>query len=261
MNTKHPIAVEVHDMTVSYDKKPVLWDIDLHLPRGKFIGMLGPNGVGKSTLLKAIMSVIPTDSGYVRFFNQPIHEVRQHISYVPQRQSVDWTFPALVEDIVMMGRYVHMGWWKRPRLRDRQVVAQSLQQVEMRPFAKRQIGALSVGQQQRVFLARAIAQEASILLLDEPLAGVDTTTSQLVLDLLQQLVKQGKTVIMIHHSLETAKQYFDYVVLLNMYVRGAGPAEEILTPQLLQETYGSQLSILTNISHVLHQKQLPTRET
>ncbi len=253
-------AVEIHDMSVVYNKKPVLWDIDIHFPQGQLIGILGPNGVGKSTLLKAMMNIVPKSSGYVKFFGQPLEKMRKHISYIPQRQSVDWEFPANVYDIVMMGRYPHMGIFKRPNANDKKIVYQALQQVDMLPFAQRQIGALSGGQQQRIFIARALAQEANIYFLDEPLAGVDASSSTLILSLLKKIVANNKTVIMIHHSLETIEEYFDYVVLLNMYIRAVGPTKKVLTPTLLQETYGSQLNILSNISHLLQQEGISIRE-
>ena len=256
---KNP-AIEIHDLTVSYDKKPVLWDVDISLPKEKLIGIVGPNGAGKSTLFKAMMNIIPLDSGYVKFFNQTFNKVRKQVSYVPQRFSVDWQFPATVEEIVMMGRYVHMGFLKRPKRLDKRIVTTCLDQVRMTHLAKRQIGALSGGQQQLVFLARALAQEADIYLLDEALAEIDASTEALYLEILQRLTKNGKTVLLIHHSLEAVKRYCDYIVLLNMYIRGAGPIEKVFNEKLLQDTYSHRLNILSNISNLLHQKKLPTRE-
>ena len=260
MTSKKIPAIEVHDMTVSYKNKPVLWGIDIDFPEGKFIGILGPNGVGKSTLLKAIMSTVPKKSGYVKFFGKPLNKVRKRISYVPQRQTVNWMFPANVQDIVTMGRYADMGLFKRPQVKDKRIVRESLEQVNMLSFAKQQIGALSGGQQQRVFVARALAQRADIYLLDEPLAGVDVSTSTLIFSILKEIVAQGKTVVMIHHNLEAIEKHFDHIVLLNMYVRAAGPVKEVFIPALLRETYGSQLNILSHISHLIHQQEIPIRK-
>ena len=253
-------AIEVHDMTVSYHNKTIIRGIDLDFPQGKFIGILGPNGVGKSTLLQAIMSIVPIQSGYVKLFGQPLHKIRQRISYIPQRQTVDWTFPANVQDIVTMGRYMHMGLFKRPNATDKKIVCESLEQVNMLPFAQQQIGMLSVGQQQKVFIARALAQRPDIYLLDEPLVGVDATTSTFIFSLLKKLVKQGKTVIMIHHNLEAIQENFDHLILLNTYVRAAGPIKKVFTPELIRETYNSQLNILTQISHLIRQEEIPIRK-
>ena len=252
--------IEIHDLTVSYHRKPVLWDIDLSFPSGKLIGIVGPNGAGKSTLFKTMMGIIPSDSGYVKFFDQKLSKVRKRLSYVPQRMAIDWNFPATVYEIVMMGRYAHMNFLKRPSPLDKQIVQEALAQVEMTHLAHRQIGALSGGQQQRVFISRALAQQTDILLLDEPFAGVDTTTERLTLDILQTLVKAGKSVILVHHSLDIVKHYCDYTVFMNMYIHGAGPTKQVFTPEILQATYGGKSTILSNISNILHQKSLPVRE-
>jgi manganese/zinc/iron transport system ATP- binding protein len=252
--------IEIHDLTVTYSKKPVLWGIDLDLPAGKVMGIIGPNGAGKSTLLKVIMGLVPPDSGYIKLFGQSLEKVRNQVSYVPQRNSVDWDFPASVLDIVVMGRYAHLKLFQRPSQQDYDKAMQCLQQVGMEHLAKRQIAQLSGGQQQRVFLARALAQEATLYLMDEPFIGVDAATEKTIIELLQQLAQQGKTIIVVHHDLQTAPNYFNWIILLNMRLIGAGPVEEVLTPELLQETYGGKLSILTQVSELVKQAEFPVRE-
>ena len=253
-------VMEIHDMTVSYGRKPVLWNIDLTLPKGKLIGIIGPNGAGKSTLIKASMDLLPLDSGYVKFFNQHFKNVRQQISYVPQRESVDWDFPASVFDVVLMGRYGKLGLFKRPRKADREIAWDCLRKVGMEAFANRQIAQLSGGQQQRVFLARALAQQADLYLMDEPFAGVDAATEKAIVTLLREMANKDKTVIVVHHDLQSVKQYFDWVILLNMRLVASGPVDKMFTKDLLQETYGGKLTLLTDVSNLMQQENLPQRE-
>ncbi|XWN35264.1 MAG: metal ABC transporter ATP-binding protein [Roseivirga sp.] len=256
----HPV-IEVHDLTVSYHKKPVLWDVDLALPAGQVIGIMGPNGAGKSTLLKTMMGLVQPDSGYVKFFDKPLDEVRKQVSYVPQKESVDWDFPASVLDVVVMGRYAQLGLFRRPSKADKAQALACLRQVGMEALAQRQIAQLSGGQQQRVFLARALAQEAQLYLMDEPFVGVDAATEKMIITLLQAMAKAGKTILLVHHNLQSAPHYFDWSILLNMRVVAAGPTQEVLTPALLQETYGSQLTVLSQVSDLLREQGLPPRET
>jgi len=178
-------ALEIHDLTVAFERKPVLWNIDLTIPQGKLVGIVGPNGAGKSTLIKAVMGILPLSSGYAKLFDQNIEDVRQRISYVPQRESVDWDFPASVLDVVLMGRYGKLGLFRRPRKADRDAAMDCLRKVGMESFAHRQISQLSGGQQQRTFLARALAQQADIYFLDEPFAGVDAATEKTIIHLLR----------------------------------------------------------------------------
>lgn len=253
-------VMEIHDMTVSYGRKPVLWNIDLTLPQGKLIGIIGPNGAGKSTLIKAAMNLLPLDSGFVTFFDEPFKEVRQKISYVPQRESVDWDFPASVFDVVVMGRYGKLGLFKRPRKADKDVAWDCLKKVGMENFAKRQISELSGGQQQRVFLARALAQQADLYLMDEPFAGVDAATEKAVISLLREMASQQKTVIVVHHDLQSVKQYFDWVILLNMRLVASGPVDKVFTSKHLHETYGGKLTLLSDVGNLMQQENLPQRE-
>ncbi len=252
--------IEIHDLSVSYEKKPVLWDVDLTLPAGKLIGIIGPNGAGKSTLLKAIMGLLPMSSGYINILDKPLKEVRNRISYVPQRESVDWDFPTSVYDVVMMGRYGQLGLLKRPKKVDREIVMDSLSKVGMESFKDRQISQLSGGQQQRVFLARALAQQADIYFMDEPFAGVDASTEKAIVELLRQMSADKKTVIVVHHDLQSVARYFDWIILLNMRLVASGPIEEAFTPELLQETYGGKLTLLTEISDLIQKNRFPNRE-
>lgn len=252
--------LEIHDLTVSYQKKPVLWNIDLSLPKGNIVGVIGPNGAGKSTLIKTIMGILPADNGYVRLFDKPIDEVRKKVSYVPQRTAVDWDFPASVFDVVLMGRYGKLGLFKRPKKADKQIAMSCLEDVGMAEFKDRQISNLSGGQQQRVFLARALAQDADIYLMDEPFVGVDAATEASIIQLLKRMKAQGKTVIVVHHDLQTAAEYFDWTILLNLRLVASGPSNEVLTSELLQETYGGKLTLLTQIGQELQKGIYPTRE-
>jgi len=248
------IPLEIHDLTAGYHKKPVLWGIDLQEPKGKLVGIVGPNGAGKSTLIKAIMGLVPPSSGWVKIFGKPYNENRRRVGYVPQRESVDWDFPVTVMDVVMMGRYGHVGWFKRPKKADREIARDCLDKVKMLPFAKRQISNLSGGQQQRVFLARALAQESDIYFMDEPFAGVDAATETAIIALLHELREKGKTLLVVHHDLPTARNYFDQLLLLNMRVVAYGETEKVFTYELLQKTYGGRLTILSEVADAVGQR-------
>ena len=248
------IPLEIHDQTAGYHKKPVLWGIDLQVPKGKLVGIVGPNGAGKSTLIKAIMGLVPPSSGWVKIFGKPYNENRRRVGYVPQRESVDWDFPVTVMDVVMMGRYGHVGWFKRPKKADREIARDCLDKVKMLPFAKRQISNLSGGQQQRVFLARALAQESDIYFMDEPFAGVDAATETAIIALLHELREKGKTLLVVHHDLPTARNYFDQLLLLNMRVVAYGETEKVFTYELLQKTYGGRLTMLSEVADAVGQR-------
>ena len=241
-------ALEVHDLTVAYARKPVLWDVDFSLPAGHLVAVVGPNGAGKSTLLKAIMGLLPVASGWAKIHGKPFAQARGLVGYVPQRESVDWDFPTDALDVVLMGTYGNLGWFKRPGAAQRELALHCLDQVGMKPFADRQISQLSGGQQQRVFLARALAQQAQIYFMDEPFAGVDAATETAIVALLRELKNEGKTVIVVHHDLETVKEYFDWVVMLNMRVVAHGPASETFTSANLQKTYGGKLTLLSDVA-------------
>lgn len=244
--TTYPLEVE--RLTVAYQKKPVLNSVSFKIPAGKLIGVLGPNGAGKSTLLKAMLGLIPVVDGNVKIFGGDYHEQRKRVGYVPQRESVDWDFPTNALDVVMMGRYGHLGWFRRPGAAERNLAMECLTKVGMSELAGRQISQLSGGQQQRVFLARALAQTADLYFMDEPFAGVDATTEKAIVALLHELKEQGKTVMVVHHDLATVQQYFDHVLLLNGGVVAEGPTHEVFTPENLQHTYGGRIAILQDFS-------------
>lgn len=253
-------ALEVHNLTVSYNRKPVLWDVDFKLPQEKIIGVVGPNGSGKTTLLKSIMGLLKPDSGYAEIFGKPLETVRQRVAYVPQRESVDWDFPASVMDIVLMGRYRKDNLFKRLTREDKRIATEALEKVNMLAYANRQIAQLSGGQQQRVFIARSLAQQADIYLMDEPFVGVDAATEESILALLAGMRQKGKTVIIIHHDLQTAQSYFDWIVLLNTRLVASGPIADVLTEKHLQEAYGGRLNLLTQVGELLHEQRFPIRE-
>ncbi|TFV97631.1 metal ABC transporter ATP-binding protein [Algoriphagus kandeliae] len=251
---ENPI-LEIHDLTVSYDQSPVLWNVDFSLPAGKLIGILGPNGAGKSTLIKAIMGLIQPSSGYVKIFDQDLDNVRNKISYVPQRESVDWNFPASVLDVVLMGTYGKLGLFKRPGKKEKELALSCLEKVGMTAYVHRQISELSGGQQQRVFIARALAQEADLYLMDEPFAGVDMNTETAIFNLLQEMSQSGKTVIVVHHDIYSAVNYFDWFIMLNLHLVASGPKNEVVTEELLRKTYGGKLNLLSKVSELIRQKE------
>lgn len=230
-------AIKIFDLTVSYDLKPVLWDVDLEIPLGALVAVVGPNGAGKSTLIQAILGLVKRVSGEVTFLGKPYQEVQKRIAYVPQRGSVDWDFPTTVLDVVLMGRYGHIGWIKRPGKIDKTKALEALVKVNMLEFKDRQISELSGGQQQRVFLARALVQEADVYLMDEPFVGVDAKTEKAIVLLLKELKETNKTVVVVHHDLQTVKEYFDYVTLLNRKVIAFGKVKDVFTPENIKTTY------------------------
>jgi manganese/zinc/iron transport system ATP- binding protein len=251
--------LEVHDLTVAYQRRSVLWGVDVTIGAGQLVGLIGPNGAGKSTLIRACMGLLPPVSGYVRLFGKPLAETLHRVGYVPQRESVDWDFPVTVEDVVAMGRYGRAGLFRRLSKADRERIAESLDRVQMLPYARRQIGNLSGGQQQRVFLARALAQDADLYFMDEPFVGVDAATEAAIIELLRSLRERGRTIIVVHHDLPTAKSYFDHLLLLNLRVIAYGPTEEVFTAELLQRTYGGRLNILADVAAQMGPRLRPGR--
>jgi len=235
MESKDYIIVE--DLTISYDIKPVLWDVDLQIPRGALMAIVGPNGAGKSTLIKGMLGLVNVVTGYVTYFDKPYQEMKKHIAYVPQRGSVDWDFPTTVFDVVLMGRYGDIGWFKRPTKEDKAIALSCLERVGMTKYKNRQISELSGGQQQRVFLARALAQRADIYIMDEPFQGVDVVTEEAIVNIFKTLKQEGKTLIIVHHDLKTVPTYFDYVALINLEVIAQGTIEEAFTEENIKKTY------------------------
>ncbi len=237
------LAVQIHDLTVAYGHNPVLWDVDLDVPRGVLMAIVGPNGAGKTTLIKAVLGLVKQSAGEVFIFGEVYAKKRSIVGYVPQRGSVDWDFPASVLDVVLMGGYSSLGWIKRPGLNDRKNAMNALERVGMAKFASRHISRLSGGQQQRVFLARALMQDALVYFMDEPFQGVDATTEKAIIELLKELRKGGKTVIVVHHDLQTVKEYFDWVALLNVRKIASGPVAETFSAENLKTAYGGRSSL------------------
>jgi manganese/zinc/iron transport system ATP- binding protein len=237
-------ALAVRDLTVAYRDDPVLWDIDLTVPSGTLMGIVGPNGAGKTTFIQAVLGLVAPAAGQVRIFGAPYEEQRDRVGYVPQRGSVDWDFPTHALDVVMMGLYGQLGWFRRPGQPEREAARAALDEVGMLDYADRQISQLSGGQQQRVFLARALVQNADLYFMDEPLQGVDATTERAIIDLLRELRSRGCTVIVVHHDLQTVAEYFDHVMLLNVRRIASGPVEEAFTEGNLRLTYGGRVGFL-----------------
>jgi len=265
VNTAHDLGAEhspdaalsIHDLTVAYRGRPVLWDIDLDVPRGSLVGLVGPNGAGKSTLLRAVMEMVPRLSGEIRLLGKPLRDARRSIAYVPQRESVDWDFPVRVIDVVTMGLYGRIGWFRPVRRSHRAQALSALERVGMADLAERQISQLSGGQQQRTFLARALVQDAELSLLDEPLAAVDAATEEAIVAILRELRSRGRTMLVVHHDLPTAPLYFDRVILLNQRVIAEGPTAEVFTEANLQRTYGGSLTILSDAANALGARSGP----
>ncbi len=241
---RNGFAIEVTDLTVAYGDHPVLWDVDLEVPPGVLMGVVGPNGAGKTTLVKAILGLVRPAAGRVSVLGRPYAEVRRKVAYVPQRGSVDWDFPTSVLDVVQMGRYGSLGWVRRPGRAERERALEAVAKVGLEELAGRQISQLSGGQQQRVFLARALVQDADVYLMDEPFQGVDATTERAVVELLRELRAAGKTVVAVHHDLQTVPEYFDWVTLLNVRRIASGPVEEAFTEENLRLAYGAPLAFL-----------------
>lgn len=242
---KDQLSIEVSDLTVAYGEKPVLWDVDLGVPAGTLMAIVGPNGAGKTTLIKAILGLISAAAGQVLIYGQPYRSQRNLVGYVPQRGSVDWDFPTSVLDVVMMGRYGALGWFRRPGRKERDLALEALHKVGMQDYAHRQISQLSGGQQQRTFLARALVQDAQVYFMDEPFQGVDATTERAIVTLLKELRGAGKTVCVVHHDLQTVPEYFDSVTLLNVRRIASGPVREVFTEENLRLTYGGRVAFIS----------------
>lgn len=240
-------AIDIKDLYVSYGDNEVLKDISVSLDTGKLVGIVGPNGAGKSTLIKAILGLVPIDRGEIKIYGKPLDEMRKKIAYVPQRSNIDWDFPILVKDTVLLGTYPKLGLFRRPGKKERKLAMECLEKVGMEEYADRQISELSGGQQQRVFLARSLAQEADCFFLDEPFVGVDVSSERVIIDILEELRNQGKTVFVVHHDLIKVKDYFDDIILLNKDLIGAGPVEKIFRPEYMHVAYQAPLSVLKNL--------------
>ena len=235
-------AIRVTDLTVAYGDKTVLWDIDIEIPRGAMVAVVGPNGAGKTTLIKSIQGLVPRVAGVISIHGGPYEKQRKEVSYVPQRGSVDWDFPTSVVDTVKMGSYGDLGWIRRPGRKEHEKALSALEKVDMLQFAQRQISQLSGGQQQRVFLARALVQSASVYLLDEPFQGVDATTEKAIVRILKELVTGGKTVLAVHHDLNTVSEYYERIAILNVGLVASGKVDEVFNSENLMRAYGGKAS-------------------
>lgn len=253
--TPTTIPLSVQDLTVAWHRKPVIWDVQFDVAPGQLVGIIGPNGAGKSTLLKAIMDLVPRTSGRVEIFGGPWKQNRQRVGYVPQRESVDWDFPVSVLDVVTMGLYGRLGWFRPVRKRHREAAQRALERVGMGALAGRQISQLSGGQQQRTFLARALVQDADLYLMDEPFAAVDAATEQAIVEILREMRAAGKTAVVIHHDLHTVTDYFDSVVLLNMRVVAQGATSDVFTRENLERTYGGRLTLLEEATEAMRRRE------
>jgi len=247
-------AVEVESLTVHYDKVPVLWEVSFEVPQGGLIGIIGPNGAGKSTLIKTLLGLHKPVSGTVRLLGHRFQDVQSRVAYVPQRTSIDWTFPISVLEVVVMGRYGKLGLLKWVKRKDKMAAYHALEKVGMHEYADRQISELSGGQQQRVFLARALLQEADLYFMDEPFAGVDMATEEALLELMSGLKKEGKTLLIVHHDLATVKTMFDWVILLNTCLIDSGPCQEVLTQENIQKAYGNASYLLNETKKLTETK-------
>lgn len=236
-------AIDVNQMTVYYHRNKAIDNVSFSVAGRQIIGVIGPNGAGKSTLMKAMLG-LEKYKGQVSFFGMPIQQIRKQVAYVPQRTSIDWDFPVLVRDVVLMGRYMHIPWYGRASKQDRDIANDALIQTGMDSFANRQIGELSGGQQQRVFLARALAQNANVFFLDEPFVGIDMKSEEIIMDILRKLKEEGKTLFVVHHDLSKVEQYFDQLILLNRELIDSGQVQDVYTPEKLKRAYGGQAAVL-----------------
>lgn len=249
-------ALKVTDLTVSYSRKPVVWDLDFSVPAGSLVGIIGPNGAGKSTMLGAILGLIPLSSGTVEFFGKPLTDSLDRVAYVPQRESIDWDFPISVLEVVMTGLYRQIGWFRRVGKSHKVKAMEALERVGMAHLAERRISQLSGGQQQRTFLARALVQEADIYLMDEPFAAVDAATEGTIVDILKSFQAEGKTSLVVHHDLHTVSEYFSHVLLINMRLVAFGESSDVLSRDNLQKTYGGKLTLLDEVLEVMRRRRL-----
>jgi len=243
--------LSIHDLTVAYHRKPVIWDIDLEIPEGALVGIVGPNGAGKSTLIKAVLELVPKSSGLIQIYGKPYKKQRHLVGYVPQRESVDWDFPVSALDVAAMGTYGKLGWLRPVNKKSKARALHALEKVGLADFAHRQISQLSGGQQQRTFLARALAQDAPLYFMDEPFAAVDAATEKAIVNILREFKNEKKTCLVVHHDLATVAEYFDYVILLNMRVVAFGPTNEVFNDENLRKTYGGKLTLLSKAADAL----------
>lgn len=237
-------ALKIKNLHVSYQDTDALRNITLSIGTGKIVGIVGPNGAGKSTLIKAVLGLIPIDSGSIEIYGQTLNEMRKRVAYVPQRTNIDWNFPIIVKKTVLLGTYPQLGILKRPKRKDKEWAMECLRKVGMQEYANRQIGELSGGEQQRVFVARALAQRADCYFLDEPFVGIDVTSENIIINILRELRREGKTIFVVHHDLTKVEGFFDDVILINKELIGCGPVNQVFVPKLVEEAYDTSLEML-----------------
>lgn len=237
-------ALEIKNLNVSYQDTEALSNISLSVNSGKIVGIVGPNGAGKSTLIKAVLGLTPIDSGNIKIYGQSLNQIRNKVAYVPQRAQIDWNFPIVVKKTVLLGTYPRLGLFKRPKRKDKAWAMECLKKVGMEEFANRQIGELSGGEQQRVFMARALAQKADCYFLDEPFVGIDVASENIIVSILRELCNVGKTIFVVHHDLTKVEGFFDDVILINRKLIGCGPVNQVFLPKLVEEAYDTSLSML-----------------
>lgn len=230
-------ALEVKDLSVTYDGNEAIKRMSFSAPKGKLIGIVGPNGAGKSTLIKAILGLVSKTNGSIEIEGKSLKQMQKQIAYVPQRNNIDWNFPILVKDTVLLGTYPKLGFFTFPSKKEKQLAEKCLETVGMLDFKNRQIAELSGGQQQRVFVARALAQEADMFFLDEPFVGIDATSEKMIIDILKNLRNEGKTIFIVHHDLSKVTHYFDEVILINKKLIASGPTSEVMTPENMTKAF------------------------
>lgn len=249
MTKSSPLALQTDALSFFYRQTPVLSNLSISIPQGVLLGILGPNGAGKTTLMKILLGLLRPTSGSLSLLGKERKQVQKRLSYVPQKGNVDWDFPANVFEVVLMGRYGHLGWIKRPLKRDREIALEALEQVDLIDLRHRHIRELSGGQQQRVFLARALAQQGDLYFMDEPFAAIDRKTERTLIRIFQSLQREGKTLFIIHHDLHTVREYFDWVYFLNVSTLALGPTQEIFTEENIKRAYHFSYEELASLSH------------
>ncbi len=248
-------VLQIKDLTVAYQNNVVLQNVNLSIPSGNLVGIIGPNGAGKSTLLNAIMHLIPKIEGEVKIKGESLKTIRKLVAFIPQRDSVDWNFPISVLDLVLMGRYAKLPWYKKITDLDKQQALNCLEKVNMLNFADKHISELSGGEKQRIFIARALAQEAEVYFFDEPLVGIDATSEKEIMEILNQMKMEGKSIFVVHHDLQSSVEYFDWVIFINRKIVASGPISSVFSLQNLQNTYGEAFSVLSKINQLVNKSQ------
>ena len=236
-------VISVKNLNIAYNDKPVLWDNNIDFVKNSITAIVGPNGAGKSTLLKGILGLKKILSGKIEIEGKNLKDVKKEIAYIPQSSSVNWDFPTTVFDVVLMGRYVHCGWIKRPNKSDKKKALDAIEKIGLSQYRDRQISQLSGGQKQRVFIARAIASDANIYFMDEPLAGVDKKTEGIIMEFLRDSQKMGKTSIVVHHDLNTIKKYFDHLVIINKRIIAQGLVNNVFTSENIEMAFGGEFLV------------------